>query len=612
MAGAPHIAGVELSEVVGRGASSIVYRGRQVRFNRPVAVKVLDLAGQPELVGRLFLNECRVVGRLATHPSIITVYDGDLDEDGRPYLVMEFLPGGSLAQVVHRDGPLPVRRVLQHGVELAGALESAHRNGIIHGDVKPHNVLVGRSGQAVLGDFGIARLGTGSSSRSLSVFTPLHAAPELFDGVGVTPAADLYGLGSTMFELLDGRSAVGDAEESPLVIVRRVAMEQRRLLERDDLPAALVDLVHHCMSTDPAARPASAVELGESLRAVELELGLEPTPLVVLEELSLDEDEPPVREVVTASNAAAQTLPPVPRRPGVARAVTSVALLAVAVLLVGVAALLVRNDGRAPGDGEVAAESTSTPPSSVRDGRIPTGAAGVGAPTTVFDLVPEGEAPTRENSGSGPLPGISYDVPGVADRSSVLLAELGDGTEVLRPFSPQASVVNVAIPVLPQLPARGRWRAYNGAENPECPGFDTPDLVLSGLWDKLAVWPGGQGGARVIELGSADDARWLFNAWSMEQGAGPGECAGFVAPFGVEDPAAVIVHQDTPIDLGPDVRVNTWLQPPPAGSPEFRSVRTFLAQSGNLLIGGAVGDQAGAVGVDEVGAVITNVLDRLR
>ena len=616
MAGAPHITGVELNEVIGRGASSIVYRGRQVRFNRAVAVKVLDLAGQPELVGRLFLNECRVVGRLASHPNIVTVLDGDLDEDGRPYLVMEYLPGGSLADAVATGGPLPVDRVIRHAVELAGALESAHRNGVIHGDVKPQNVLVGRSGQAVLGDFGIARLGTGVSSRSLSVFTPLHAAPELFDGEAVTSAADVYGLASTMFELLDGRPAVGESGESPLVIVRRVARDERRLLERSDLPPGLADLVHRAMSTDPADRPASAVEFGEELRAMEVDAGHEPTSLVVLDEVPVEEDVPPVREVVTTAAAAEQTLPPptVPRRPGVARAVTTVAVLAGVALLAVVAVLLVRNDRSEPLPEEaVGASEPAVTPTSATPGRIPSGAAGPVTPTTAFDLTEDGEVPTRENSGGGPLPGLSFDVPGVADRSSVLLAELGDGSEVLAPFGPDASVVNVAAPVLPQLPARGRWRAFNATDNPECPGFDTPEIVVSGVWDKLAVWPGGQGGARVLEFGSAADARWLFNAWSMEQGAGTGECSGFAAPFGVADPAvAEVVHQDTPIDLGPEVRVNTWLQPPPAGSPEFRSVRTFLAQSGPFLVGGAVGEQSGPVAVDRVRAVVTNALDRLR
>ncbi len=614
--GSPSIDGVELLEVIGRGASSVVYRGRQVRFDRPVAVKVLDLAGQPELVAQLYLNECRTVGRLASHPNIVTVHDGGLCEDERPYLIMEYLGGGTLGDLVADGNPLPVERVLRHGVELAGSLESAHRNGIVHGDVKPQNILLGRSGQAVLSDFGIARIAAGTTSRSLSVFTPLHAAPEMFDGERVTPQADVYGLGSTLFQLLDGRSAVGEPDESPLVIVRRVALDERRSLGRPDLPDGLAELVTAMMATAPADRPDTAADVGERLRGIQSDLGVTPTGMVVFDEVAEVPDRPPIRVASPATEPANQTIPPVdPRRPGVARLVTTVAVLASLALLIGIGWALVRSSSEPSGEvtaEEEAAAAAAPPSTDAPAGRIPTGAAGLSTATTV-DPSQQEEVPTRDTSGSGPLAGMSYDVPGYYDTSSVLLAQLGDGSEVLGPFSPELSVVNVAIPVVPKIPARGAWRSFNLIDNPECPGFDSPPFVLTGMWDKLATWPGGQGGVRVLQLGDADGARWLFNAFSLEQGAGPGECVGFDESFGISEPdTARVTHRDPPLDLGDGVVANSWLQPPPPGSPEFTSVRTFLVQDGAFVVSGAVGAREGTPDVAAIERVLTGVLDRLR
>ncbi len=615
MVGGPSIHGVELLEVVGRGASSVVYRGRQVRFDRPVAVKVLDLAGQPELVAQLYLNECRTVGRLASHPNIVTVHDGGLTEDERPYLIMEYLGGGTLGDLVADGTPLPVERVLRHGVELAGALESAHRNGIVHGDVKPQNVLLGRSGQAVLSDFGIARIAAGTTSRSLSVFTPLHAAPEMFDGVRVTPRADVYGLGSTLFQLLDGRPAVGEPTESPLVIVRRVALDERRSLGQSDLPDGLAELVTAMMATAPADRPDTVADVGERLRGIQSALGGVPTGMVVFDEVAEVPDRPPIRVTSPAPEPASETIPPVDhRRPRMARLVTTVAVLAALTLLVGIGWALVRSSPDSSGQVSADEAATATAPPSTAEpaGRIPTGAAGLSTATTV-DPSPQEEVPTRENSGSGPLAGMSYDVPGYYDTSSVLLSQLGDGSEVLGPFSPELSVLNVAIPVVPKIPARGAWRSFNLIDNPECPGFDSPPIVLTGMWDKLATWPGGQGGIRVLQMGDDDGARWLFNSFSLEQGAGPGECVGFAEPFGISDPdAARVTHRDPPLDLGDGVIANSWLQPPPPGSPEFTSVRTFLVQDGAFVVSGAVGAGEGTPDVAAIEQVLRGVLDRLR
>jgi hypothetical protein len=114
-------------------------------------------------------------------------------------------------------------------------------------------------------------------------------------------------------------------------------------------------------------------------------------------------------------------------------------------------------------------------------------------------------------------------------------------------------------------------------------------------------------------MGDDDGARWLFNAFSLEQGAGAGECVGFDQPFGISDPeAARVTHRDPSLDLGDGVIANSWLQPPPPGSPEFTSVRTFLVQDGAFVVSGAVGAREGTPDIASIEQVLTGVLDRLR
>ena len=202
--------------------------------------------------------------------------------------------------------------------------------------------------------------------------------------------------------------------------------------------------------------------------------------------------------------------------------------------------------------------------------------------------------PDKATSIPGLQPNISYDVVGdrLGDSSQVLLSKLGDGVATLGPLAPSISVVEVALPIVQRLPAEGEWLAFNTVDNPECNGFRTDRFVVRGMWDKLAVYEGGQGGLRVLEFATPEQARQLFLAYSLEQGAEPGDCVGFARPFGLADPdTAMVTHHDPTLQLGDDIIYNTWLQPPPPGSPEFTSVRTFLTQRGALLLSGAIGSK---------------------
>lgn len=609
----PSIDGVELQQELGRGASSVVYLGTQEHFDRRVAVKVLDLPGQDELATRLFVNECRILGALGSHPNIVTVFDGGLaggpEGAGRPYLVMEYLPGGTLADRLSAAGGsgLPVEEVLRVGVQMAGALATAHRHGIVHGDVKPHNVLVGRPGEVLLSDFGISRVASAASvTTRVPVFTPLHAAPEMFDGAPASELTDVYELASTLFELLDGRPALGEVTDSPLLVVGRMARGERRSLDRAALPDAVCDLVESGLAREPSERPPGAAAFGEALQAVQAALGYDPTPLVVLDGLPTGAGPgAPAPE----PGPAARTLPPErPRRTRVALAVAGAA----AVVLLGVGTwLLLRGDG----DGETAVAAPKQAPGSTVIGAVnPPMVAGGGV--SADDATATDQTSTTVVTDGSPYAGmqadVSYEVPGVRDTSSVLGTFLADPTALARPLDPAVLVVDAPTFFVDRLPAEGRWQAFNAAKDPACVGFMTRRFVVTGLWEKSALWSGGQAWFRVVQFRDPADARMMFNAWSLEQGVTGDECRGFSRPFGAVNIDKVsVTHRDPALDLGDDTLYNTWLQPPPAGMTQFQAVRTAALVEGNAVLTMAVGSKGPPVPPEQIQQVLARFRDAL-
>ena len=175
----------------------MVYWAVQASSGGQVAVKVLS--GHLEDATRpRFERETAALGALLGHPNICTVFDAGVDASGRPYLVMEYAARGSLAARLRGEGPLGWADVLVVGVKLAAALETAHRAGLLHRDVKPENVLVTVYGEPRLADFGLARFTDDSVSQAGGVTTTVaHAAPELLRGRPPSVASDVYALGST-------------------------------------------------------------------------------------------------------------------------------------------------------------------------------------------------------------------------------------------------------------------------------------------------------------------------------------------------------------------------------------------------------------------------------
>ncbi|PKK12540.1 serine/threonine-protein kinase [Thermomonospora sp. CIF 1] len=199
-----------LVEMLGRGGMGTVWRARDEMLDREVAVKeVLVQAGLSEEerrgVRERTLREARAAARLS-HPGIVTVHDV-VDEDGRPWIVMELVRARSLAEILAAEGPLPPERVAGIGRQLVAALRAAHAVGILHRDIKPANVLVTDEGRAVLTDFGIARVeGDTALTRTGSlVGSPAYMPPERARGEPAIPASDLWSLGATLYAACEGR-----------------------------------------------------------------------------------------------------------------------------------------------------------------------------------------------------------------------------------------------------------------------------------------------------------------------------------------------------------------------------------------------------------------------
>jgi serine/threonine protein kinase len=275
------IPGFEDVSEIGRGAFSTVYRAVETETRRHVALKLIRAGGLPHVL-ESFDRELQALAVVSGHPNIVTLYRVTSAADGRPVLVLE-LCRGSYAERVRVLGPLPPREVVSIGVKIAGALETAHRSGLLHRDMKPQNLLETQFGEPALADFGVAALRAAApSTEGLLGFASLHAPPEVLEGRPTSPATDVYGLASTMYQLLTGRAPFTTFEgETPASVILRILRDPAAPLLAPGVPLALSDALVTALAKVPADRPHGAGAFAEELRAIEASCGWPPTHYAV-------------------------------------------------------------------------------------------------------------------------------------------------------------------------------------------------------------------------------------------------------------------------------------------------------------------------------------------
>jgi len=285
----PQLPGFRYLEHLGTGGFADVFLYEQQMPRRRVAVKVL-LADRLETgAAQEFTDEANVMAMLSTHPAIVTIYQAGVAGDGRPYLVMEFCPRPNL-QVRARREQFSVAETLRVGIQVAGAVETAHRAGVLHRDIKPANILVTEYNRPALTDFGIAST-TAAATESSGMSIPWSPPESFADPPKSGPRTDVWALGATLFTLLAGRSPFerpGERNTGADLIERieRAAVPQ---LGRPDSPESLQRVLERAMAKNPDDRYPSAVAFARALQKVQIELSHSVTTIDIVDEHPVDE-----------------------------------------------------------------------------------------------------------------------------------------------------------------------------------------------------------------------------------------------------------------------------------------------------------------------------------
>lgn len=328
----------QLVSALARGGMATVWVGQDTLLDRRVAVKTLhpELSGDAGLRSR-FRHEAVAAARLSS-PGIVATYDTG-DDDGVGYIVMEFVDGPNLRRVLDERGPLPIDVTAGIGREVATALDHAHRQGVIHRDVKPANVLVPPGGHVKVTDFGIAKAGGSELTRTGTVVgTARYLAPEQLRGEPVDARTDVYALGLVLYEMLTGELPFHGDTEMAISLARLSVAPAPVRLGRPDTPAGLARLVMACIAVEPADRPPSAQAVADALTG---RPRTDPAPPAPRPEGPRTTAMPPRDAPGGARRPAAPRRPPRPSRRG------PVALVAVLLFVGGIAAgyLMVRAAG---------------------------------------------------------------------------------------------------------------------------------------------------------------------------------------------------------------------------------------------------------------------------
>jgi serine/threonine protein kinase len=254
-------AGYEVESVVGHGGIGILYRARQLRLDRPVALKVVEPEVARDAVVRERLRrEARAVASL-DHPNVVPLYEAG-EKDGTIYIVTRWVEGTELGTLIHSEGPLDAARAARTAAQIAAALEMAHEKGLVHRDVKPSNVILTPEGHVYLTDFGLAKraeTAPGLTRADQMLGTVDYVAPEQIEGSEPDARSDVYSLGCVLFEMLTGEAPFANQKGGMAKMWAQVNADPPPVRDRrPDVPGALEDVMRRAMAKDPDARPTAA------------------------------------------------------------------------------------------------------------------------------------------------------------------------------------------------------------------------------------------------------------------------------------------------------------------------------------------------------------------
>lgn len=289
-------------EEIGKGSFSRVFKAWSEDHHRWEAIKVLRLGSRQEIDRATFAVECRAMGSLSSHPQVVTMYGSGFTNEGHPYISME-LYKSSLADRIKSapNGCLPVADVLDLGVKIFGALNVAHREGILHRDIKPQNILYSPYGP-VLTDFGIASLPGDEQSQPSWALSRHYAAPEVLTVEPYTESCDIYSLGATLYSALEGRQPFWKQNHNDKELVeQRICTEPPPPITAQQVPPAVEDAIRRLLAKHARDRPTTAREAARLLADLQRRQGLHPTNLPFEDDHEHDETE--IRDQSTGKNA---------------------------------------------------------------------------------------------------------------------------------------------------------------------------------------------------------------------------------------------------------------------------------------------------------------------
>ncbi len=265
------IAGYEIETVVGSGGMGVLYRARQLKLDRPVALKLVEpeVAGEP-LVRERLRREARTVAAL-DHPNVVPLYEAG-EENGTVYIVTRWVEGTELGALIRRDAPLEPGRAARMAAQIASALEVAHEKGLIHRDVKPSNAIVAADDHVYITDFGLTKRAdslSGFTADGQMLGTIDYVAPEQIEGGEASARGDVYGLACVLFEMLTGAPPFAGHSGGMAKMWAHLNAEPPSVRQqRPDVPPALDDLIRRGLAKRPGDRPSAAAFGVDALEAV--------------------------------------------------------------------------------------------------------------------------------------------------------------------------------------------------------------------------------------------------------------------------------------------------------------------------------------------------------